>query len=227
MSNQSNSYFFFSKKMIIESANQFLYFLCIITISLSLNPKMQYYGDVPFKSEYLPQMCSNLTSKYLFFYIENLIIKNATFLKTLANESSQMKVSPMKTYLQQLNCRHEYYADILVDDIVYSFLSDDTFKYRRFLVIFDFTSQHHITNSSNSNISWQFNKIMTVLSNLFIFCFDCFPFMTLFGHSEQLKTLAEESFTEVAAKFQASVVGVNADYHSVSVLHIRPTLDGQ
>lgn len=201
----------------------------LFTISQSLNPKMQYYGDVPFKSEYLPQMCSNLTSKYLFFFIENLIIKNATFLQKVSpNESTSQinKVSPMRAYLQKLNCRHEYYADINVDDIVYSFLSDDTFKYRRFLVIFDFTSQLHIFSNSDYSI-WQFNKIMTVLSNLFIFCFDCFPFMALFGHSERLKTLVEGSFPEVAAKFQASLVSVDANYQSVSVLHVRPTLDGQ
>lgn len=216
------------------NTNQFSFWLRIffiaylITTSLSLNPKIQFYGDVHFKLEYLPQMCSNLTSKYIFFYVDNLIIKNATFLQQPpSNESfTQSSISPMKAYLQQINCPHEYNSDIAIHDIVYTFLSDETLKYKRFLVIFDFTSQLHLTSSSNSDSSWQFNKIMSVLSNLFIFCMDCFPFITLFPHSERLATLTEDSLPEVATKFQASVVGVN-DYQSISILHIRPILDGE
>lgn len=217
---------FLNKNQLLFLLNLFFITHHLITLSLSLNPKIQYYGDVSFKSEYLPQMCSNLTSKYVFFYVENLVIKNATYFQQPQNNenSTESSISPIKAYLQQLNCPHEYYSDIAIHDIVYTFLSDETLKYRRFLVIFDFTSQPHLTSSKSSE---QFNKIMSVLSNLFIFCLDCFPYTLLFSHSEHIRTLLEDNIPEVATKFQASVVGMKDDYQSVSVMHMRPILDGE
>lgn len=184
-------------------------FICAIH---TLNPKMQYYGDIQLL-DYFPQMCSNLTSKYSVSFIENLAIKEVNLTAPKRNDSQ------MRTLFRKIECNHNYFSNIRISDIVYSSLTDDSYNHKKILVIYDFTN-YQITPEG-------FNKILSVLSNLFIICFECFPFLALFQMEQhKLSELTRAAFGEVGQKFQATLVSVDANYQASSAIHLRPILDG-